>query len=608
MEVYRLNMFDIQKGIKVLQDNVKLAPESPGVYRMLSDNDDVLYVGKAKNIKKRIIAYTRIDQLTTRLQRMVAEVRKMEFIIVENENRALIVENELIKKYNPKYNILLKDDKTYPHLMINTSEDYPALRKYRGNRNENCKYFGPYSIATSVNEVIDVIQKIFMIRSCRDSVFNTRQRPCLLHQIKRCSAPCVHKITQEEYKATVKDVINFLEGKDTSIQDQLSKKMQQASDEENFEEAIVLRERIKALTMVQRHSNLEYAGLKSVDVIGVAEKDNLFCIEIFFIRGGKNCGNAPYFIKKTEDATINEVLEAFISRFYANHLVPKEIFVSENLDNKEFLEEALGVEINTYTRGNKSKIIENTKKNAKEALDRKLAESQSIKNNLKEMMEVFELPKIPERIEIYDNSHNQGSYAIGAMVVSTPNGFDKKSYRTFNIKNEEITNDDFAMMKEVLSRRFNKMSDENRPDVILLDGGLGQLHAVHDCLKEFELDNIRIIAISKGVDRNAGKEFYHQIGKESFALPYRSSIAFYLQNLRDEAHRFAIGTHRKKRAKSIVKSQLDEIEGIGSKRKKDLLNYFGSVKAIKDASIDDIAKVSGINKKTAENIYNYFHK
>lgn len=601
-------MFDVKQGIKVLQENVKIAPEKPGVYRMLNDKDEVLYVGKAKSIKKRIIAYTRVEQLTTRLQRMVAEVRKMEFITVENENRALIVENELIKKYNPKYNILLKDDKTYPHLMINLSEEYPALRKYRGNRDGDCKYFGPYASATAVNEVIDTIQKIFMIRSCRDSDFNTRKRPCLLHQIKRCSAPCINKISKEEYRDTVKDVINFLEGKDISIQEFLSQKMQQASDNENFEEAIVLRERIKALTMVQRHSNLEYAGLKSVDVIAIVEKDNWFCIEIFFIRGGKNCGNAPYFIKKIEDSASKEVLEAFISHFYSNHLVPKEIFVSENLDNKQFLEEALGVEINAYTRGSKNKIIENTQKNAKEALERKLAETQSINNNLKELKDIFDLPRLPERIEIYDNSHNQGSYAIGAMVVATPNGFDKKSYRTFNIKNEAITNDDFAMMKEVLTRRFNKMTEENRPDVILLDGGLGQLNAVHECLSDFDLGNIKIIAISKGVDRNAGKEFYHQKGKESFALPYRSSIAFYLQNLRDEAHRFAIGTHRKKRSKSMVKSRLDDVEGVGTKRKKDLLNYFGSVDAIKDASVEDISKVSGINKKTAENIYNYFHK
>ena len=534
-------MFDIKLGLKVLRENVKVAPETPGVYRMLDENGAVLYVGKAKNIKKRIVAYTRIEQLTIRLQRMVAEVRKMEFIIVENENRALIVENELIKKLHPKYNILLKDDKSYPHLMLNLHDEYPALRKFRGNRSGQCRYFGPYASATAVNEVMDVIQKIFMLRSCRDNVFHNRERPCLLYQIKRCSGPCVGKISQEDYAQLVKEVIAFLEGKNTSIQEELSRKMQQASDNEDFEQAIVLRERIKALTGIQTHANLEYSGLKSVDIIGIALKEDWFCIEVFFIRGGQNCGNAPYFVKRA-------------------------------------------------------------------AIERKLAENRSIKANLEEMRRYFDLPKLPERIEIYDNSHNQGTYAVGAMVVATPEGFDKKSYRTFNIKDRTITNDDFAMMKEVLKRRFDRMAPDNRPDVILLDGGLGQLHAVHESLSGYDLSGISIIAISKGVDRNAGKEFYHQLGKESFALPYRSSIAFYLQTLRDEAHRFAIGTHRKRRAKSMTKSSLDDIEGIGAKRKKDLLNHFGSVAAIKDASVEDIAKVVGINKKTAENIYNYFHK
>ncbi len=608
MGVFRLTMFDIKLGLKILRENVKLAPETPGVYRMLNDAGEVLYVGKAKNIKKRIVAYTHIEQLTTRLQRMVAEVRKMEFIIVENENRALIVENELIKKLHPKYNILLKDDKSYPHLMLNLHEDYPALRKFRGNRGTACKYFGPYASATDVNNVLDIIQKVFMLRSCRDNVFHNRERPCLLYQIKRCTAPCVGKISQEDYRELVKEVVDFLEGKNIAIQEELSKKMQQASEAENFEQAIVFRERIKALTGIQTHANLEYSGLKSVDIIGIAQKEDWYCIEIFFIRGGQNCGNAPYFIKKEEDATASEVLEAFLSTFYTNHLTPKEIYVSEPLENKDFLEDALAVKIDTFSKGNKFKLIENAKKNALSAIERRLAENKSIRANLEEMQSYFDLPKMPQRIEVYDNSHNQGSYAVGAMIVATPEGFDKKAYRTFNIKNPDITNDDFAMMKEVLKRRFDRMSPENKPDVILLDGGLGQLHAVHESLKDYDLTDIRIIAISKGVDRNAGKEFYHQIGKESFALPYRSAIAFYLQNIRDEAHRFAIGTHRKKRAKSMTKSRLDDVEGIGSKRKKDLLNYFGSVEAIKDASIDDIAKVSGINKKTAENIYNYFHK
>lgn len=603
-----IKMYDISQGLKVLKENVKIAPETPGVYRMLNEDDEVLYVGKAKNIKKRIVAYTRIEQLTTRLQRMVAEVRRMEFIIVENENRALIVENELIKKLHPKYNILLKDDKSYPHLVLNLQDDYPALRKFRGNRSGNCRYFGPYASAAAVNEVMDIIQKIFMLRSCRDNVFSSRTRPCLLYQIKRCCAPCVGKINKENYMQLVKEVVDFLEGRNVAIQEELSEKMRQASESENFEQAIILRDRIRALTGIQTHANLEYSGLKSVDIIGVAQKEGWFCIDVFFIRGGQNCGNAPYFVQQKEEVSAAEVLEAFLSTFYAEHPAPKELFVSELLENAELLETALSVKICTFSRGDKYKLVENAKKNALGAVERRLAENKSIRANLEEMCRYFDLPEIPQRIEIYDNSHNQGSYAVGAMVVATPEGFDKKSYRTFNIKNQDITNDDFAMMKEVLKRRFDHMSDENRPDVILLDGGLGQLHAVHESLKGYDLKGIAIIAISKGEERNAGKEFYHQVGKESFALPYRSSIAFYLQTLRDEAHRFAIGTHRRRRAKSVTKSNLDDIEGVGAKRKKDLLNYFGSVAAIKEASADDIAKIAGINKKTAENIYNYFHK
>ena len=601
-------MFDIKKGIEVLKQNIKIAPTTPGVYRMLNDTGDVLYVGKAKNIKKRITSYTHINKLTLRLQRMVSEIHKMEFISVENENRALVVENELIKKFNPKYNILLKDDKTYPHLMLNLKDKFPALKKFRGNKNDSCKYFGPYASSSSVDEVLDVVQRVFQLRSCRDSVFNNRTRPCLLYQIKRCSGPCVEKISQHEYAKLVKDVINFLEGKNVSLQEELSKKMEQASINEDFETAIVLRDRIRALTGIQNHANLEYSSLKSVDVIGVVQKDGLYCVELFFIRGGQNCGNTPYFIKNQQDVTISEVLEAFLSSFYSAHIIPKEIIISEDIENKEFLEDALNTKINTYQKGNKFRLIDSVKKNAALALERKLQETKSIKDNLKEMMQYFELKQMPKRIEVYDNSHNQGSYAIGAMIVATPDGFDKKQYRTFDIKNTPNTNDDFAMMQEVLKRRFERMSDENRPDIILLDGGLGQLHAVHNALKDYDLSGISIIAISKGVDRNAGREFYHQKDKESFSLPYRSSVAFYLQNIRDEAHRFAIGTHRKKREKSIVKSRIDDVEGVGSKRKKDLLNYFGSVEAIRDASVEDISRIPGINKKTAENIYNYFHK
>ena len=492
--------------------------------------------------------------------------------------------------------------------MLNLKDKFPALKKFRGNKNDSCKYFGPYASSSSVDEVLDVVQRVFQLRSCRDSVFNNRTRPCLLYQIKRCSAPCVEKISQHEYAKLVKDVINFLEGKNVSLQEELSKKMEQASLNEDFETAIVLRDRIRALTGIQNHANLEYSSLKSVDVIGVVQKDGVYCVELFFIRGGQNCGNTPYFIKNQQDVTISEVLEAFLSSFYSAHIIPKEIIISEDIENKEFLEDALNTKINTYQKGNKFRLIDSVKKNAALALERKLQETKSIKDNLKEMMQYFELKQMPKRIEVYDNSHNQGSYAIGAMIVATPDGFDKKQYRTFDIKNTPNTNDDFAMMQEVLKRRFERMSDENRPDIILLDGGLGQLHAVHNALKDYDLSGISIIAISKGVDRNAGREFYHQKDKESFSLPYRSSVAFYLQNIRDEAHRFAIGTHRKKREKSIVKSRIDDVEGVGSKRKKDLLNYFGSVEAIRDASVEDISRIPGINKKTAENIYNYFHK
>ena len=600
-------MGNIQKGLEILKKHIKVAPEKPGVYRMIDENEKVLYVGKAKNIKKRIVAYSHINKLPVRLQRMVSEINRMEFIIVENEAKALLLENELIKKLEPKYNILLKDDKTFPHLVIDVESDFPALRKYRGKRNDKSKYFGPFASVLAVNNVLDTVQKAFLLRSCRDNVFKNRERPCLMYQIKRCSAPCVGKISREDYHKLVQEAVDFLDGKNTRIQAELSAKMQEASDNLDFEKAVVFRDRIRALTNVQSGTMVEYANINSCDLVALARKGNMVCIQVFFIRSGQNCGNVPYFPKQIQDAEDGEILEAFLSSFYGEHIPPKEIVVSMELENKEFLEEALSTHINTYQKGPKAKLLQNALNNAYAAIDRKVAMEASVKANLEEMVRVFDLPRLPKRIEIYDNSHIQGSYAIGAMVVATPDGFDKKSYRTFNIKNPDITNDDFAMMKEVLTRRFERMNAENRPDVILLDGGLGQLHAVHEALKDYDLSGIAIIAISKGPDRNAGKEFYHQVGKESFALPYQSAIAFYLQNLRDEAHRFAIGTHRKKRAKSITKSRLDEVEGIGAKRKRDLLNYFGSVEEISQALPKDIEKVEGISKKTAEKIYNYFH-
>ena len=599
---------DIRQGLEILKKHIKVAPEKPGVYRMIGADEKVLYVGKAKNIKKRIVAYSHIDKLPYRLQRMVSEIRRMEFIIVENEAKALLMENELIKRLEPRYNILLKDDKTFPHLVIDVESEFPSLRKYRGKRNDKSKYFGPFASVLAVNNVLDTVQKAFLLRSCRDNVFKNRERPCLMYQIKRCSAPCVGRISKEDYHKLVREAVDFLDGKNTKIQAELSEKMQEASDRQDYEQALVFRDRIRALTNVQTGTMVEYATISSCDIVAIARKNDVVCIQVFFIRSGQNCGNVPYFPKQTQGAEDGEILEAFLGSFYSEHIPPKEVIVSQPLENGEFLEEALGTHINTYQKGAMAKLLSNVLDNAYASIDRKMAMEASVKSNLEEMQRVFDLPRLPQRIEIYDNSHIQGSYAIGAMVVATPEGFDMKSYRTFNIKNSEITNDDFAMMKEVLTRRFNRMAPENRPDVILLDGGLGQLHAVHEALKDFDLTGISIIAISKGPERNAGKEFYHQLGKESFALPFQSPIAFYLQNLRDESHRFAIGTHRKKRAKSITKSRLDEVEGIGAKRKRDLLNYFGSVEEISQAGIKDIEKVGGISKKTAEKIYNYFHK
>ncbi len=600
-------MLDIKKGLENLKAHIKIAPEKPGVYRMIDDKGVVLYIGKAKNIKKRIVAYSHLNKLPNRLQQMVAQIDHMEFIVVDTEARALLVENELIKKYSPRYNILLKDDKTFPYLMIDVEAEFPKLSKYRGVRKDKNKYFGPFASVGAVNEALDVLQKVFLLRSCRDNVFKNRRRPCLMYQIKRCSAPCVGKISVDDYGDLVKKAIAFLEGKNIEIQKELSEQMEKASKAQNYETALVLRDRIRALSMVQARQNVEYSGLKSVDIVAVAKESNLFAVEIFFIRAGQNCGNAVYFPTQTEEAEKKDVLEAFLSEFYANHVPAKEIIVGEEIENKEFWQEALQVKITLPKGGNKLKLLQFACQNAIDAIRRKVAMEASVKNNLTAFCEKFGLPDIPKRIEVYDNSHNQGSYAIGAMIVATPDGFDKKNYRTFNIKYTDNTHDDFAMMREVLKRRFDKMTKENKPDVILLDGGRGQLNAVYEALEGYDLQGIEIIAISKGPERNAGKEFYHMKDKASFELEYRSPLAFYLQNLRDEAHRFAIGTHRKKRAKSMYKSMLDEVEGIGAKRKADLLKYFGSAQDVKEATLADLQKVEGISKKIAEKIYNYFH-
>ena len=407
---------DIKQGLEILKKHIQVAPEKPGVYRMIGADEKVLYVGKAKNIKKRIVAYSHIDKLPYRLQRMVSEIRRMEFIIVENEAKALLMENELIKRLEPRYNILLKDDKTFPHLVIDVESEFPSLRKYRGKRNDKSKYFGPFASVLAVNNVLDTVQKAFLLRSCRDNVFKNRERPCLMYQIKRCSGPCVGKISKEDYHKLVREAVDFLDGKNTKIQADLSEKMQEASDRMDYEQALVFRDRIRALTNVQTGTMVEYANINSCDIVAIARKNDVVCIQVFFIRSGQNCGNVPYFPKQIQGAENAEILEAFLGRFYTEHIPPKEIIISEPLEGKEFLEEALGVRINTYQKGAKAKLQANVLDNAYASIDRKMAMEASVKANLEEMQRVFDLPRLPQRIEIYDNSHIQGSYAIGAMV------------------------------------------------------------------------------------------------------------------------------------------------------------------------------------------------
>ena len=599
---------DIKKGLRILLQNIKNAPECPGVYRMINENGKVLYVGKAKNIKKRIVAYSHIDKLPLRLQQMVAQIDKMEFVVVDNEAQALLLENEYIKKFEPKYNILLKDDKSYPYLELNLESEFPVLRKYRGKRNPKNKYFGPFANVMALNETLNILQKVFLLRSCSDNAFKNRTRPCLLYQIKRCSAPCCGVISNEDYLKLVKEAVDFIEGRNKKLQDELAKKMELASENEDYETAIVLRDRIKALTAIQQGNFVDYGKVISTDFIALWRIGSQVCIQIFFVRGGQNMGNIPYFPKQTENVSDEEIIEAFISNFYIDHIAPKEIVVSKFLPNAEFLEKAIGAKINIYQKNEKFRIIKRVEENAKITLEKKIAENASNEQILSELADYFGLKNLPNRIEIYDNSHLQGSYALGAMVVADKNGFNKGQYRVFNIKDEKITNDDFAMMKEVLLRRFEKMTPENKPDLIILDGGRGQLNAVHEALKNYDLNGITIVAIAKGPERNAGREHYYILDREEFSLPYRSALAFYMQNLRDEAHRFAIGSHRKHRARDITKSKLDEIDGIGAKRKKDLLSYFGSVEQIASASLRDIQKIAGISKKTAEKVYNYFNK
>lgn len=613
---------NLSAGVAVIRSYLKTAPTIAGVYRMLDRHGDVLYVGKAKHIQKRITSYTQIARLNNRLQRMVSATDSMVFVTTRTEAEALLLEASLIKRFKPAFNVLLKDDKSFPYILLRTDHKWPQITKHRGARKHKGHYYGPFASAGAVNRTLNTLQKVFQLRSCTDTTLESRTRVCLLYQIKRCSGPCVNKTSPEDYGDMVGETRAFLEGKNTDIQKKFAKSMQAASDIQEYEAAAVFRDRLNALTQIQSHQTMVNAMVDEADVIGAAEVGGQVGIQVFFFRAGQNWGHRAYFPKHDKSDTLPSVLSAFIAQFYDNKPAPKTILLSHTVDEQSLLSDALSermerkVKIAVPSRGKKYLTMQEAIRNAKEAVERKLAESASQTRLLEGVMEKFDLDAPPTRIEIYDNSHIQGTNAVGAMVVAGPDGFMKNSYRKFNIKDEKLEpGDDFGMMREVLKRRFARLikEDEDRarghwPDLLLIDGGKGQLSAVTETLEELGVTDVPTIAISKGPDRHAGREQFHRVGKPTFTMPLNDPVLYYLQRLRDESHRFAIGTHRARRSADVKKSPLDGIPGIGPKRKKALLHHFGSAKAVTGADVRDIESVDGISRAIAQQIYDHFHE
>ncbi len=610
----------LAEGILVIKEYLKTAPSKPGVYRMIDPNSDVLYVGKAKHIKKRVTSYTRPAALNARLIKMVSRTAAMEFITTRTEAEALLLEASLIKRFKPLYNVLLKDDKSFPYILLSGDHNWPQITKHRGRRKQGGQYFGPFASTASVTRTLNTLQKVFQLRSCSDATLESRTRPCLLHQIKRCSAPCVGRITKPDYMDMVNEAQAFLNGKSSHIQQKFAHVMQEASDAMNYEQAALFRDRLKALTDIQSHQSLVNAMIDEADVIAAYEAGGQVAVQVFFFRAGQNWGHRSYFPRHQIDDDIAHVLGAFTAQFYDNKPAPKLVLLSHSIPDMVMLSDALSdrmerrVKIMVPIRGAKAATMAEAIRNAKEALERRVAETTSQQKLLAGVAELFDLETPPERIEIYDNSHIQGSDAVGGMVVVGPEGFMKNSYRKFNIRSTDITpGDDFGMMREVMKRRFTRLlkedSDRERghwPDLVLIDGGKGQLSVVTTILDEIGVSNVPLVAISKGPDRHAGREQFHISGQSPFTLPVRDPVLYYLQRLRDEAHRFAIGTHRAKRTKAIARSPLDTIGGIGAKRKKALLHHFGSAKAVAAADMRDLAAVEGISAALAQKIYDHF--
>ncbi|MBY4589880.1 MULTISPECIES: excinuclease ABC subunit UvrC [Rhizobium] len=623
-------------GAELIGEFVKRLPNSPGVYRMFNAEGDVLYVGKARSLKKRVGNYAVGRVHSNRIAQMVRQTANMEFVTTRTETEALLLEANLIKRLRPRFNVLLRDDKSFPYILITGDHRAPAIFKHRGARARKGDYFGPFASAGAVGRTINSLQRAFLIRTCTDSVFETRTRPCLLYQIKRCSGPCTHEVSDGGYAELVQEAKDFLSGKSQKVKSHMAEAMNQAAEDLDFERAAIYRDRLAALSHVQSHQGINPAGVEEADVFAIHHEGGVSCIQVFFFRTGQNWGNRAYFPKADPQLSGAEVLNAFLAQFYDDKPVPKQIMLSETIEEMELLAAALSekvghkVSILVPQRGEKRDLVDHVVGNAREAHGRKLAETASQSRLLDGFKDTFGLAYVPQRIEIYDNSHIMGTNAVGGMVVAGPEGFVKNQYRKFNIKSTDITpGDDFGMMKEVMTRRFSRLIKEEGipdrtaqagpadaadmpfpawPDVILIDGGQGQMTAVRAILTELGItDSVMAIGIAKGVDRDAGRERFFPPGRESFTLPPRDPVLYFVQRMRDEAHRFAIGSHRARRKKEMVKNPLDEIGGIGPSRKRALLQHFGTAKAVSRAALSDLMAVEGISEAVAKQVYNHFH-
>jgi excinuclease ABC subunit C len=609
-------------GHALIADEVTRLDGSPGVYRMLDDKGAVLYVGKARNLKKRVANYAKPHGHSGRIARMIFETASMMFLTTRTETEALLLEQNLIKQLKPRYNVLLRDDKSFPNILITRDHAFPQIVKHRGARTRKGEYFGPFASAGAVNRTLNQLQKVFLLRNCSDSMFEGRTRPCLQYQIKRCAGPCVGLVSQQDYAGLVADAARFLQGKTTAVQESLAAGMAQAAEAMEFERAAALRDRIRALTQVQSAQGINPQGVAEADVVALHMEGGQACVQVFFIRGNQSWGNRDFYPRIGGGAEAPEILQAFLMQVYDDRPPPRLILLSHEVEDADLLTDALSqkagrkVELAVPVRGEKAELVENAARNARESLARRMAEGAAQSKLLAGLAEAFDLEDVPTRIEVYDNSHIQGTDAVGAMVVAGPEGFLKSQYRKFNIKGTDITpGDDFGMMKEVLTRRFQRLLKEDPdrtqgmwPDLLLIDGGQGQVSAVAGILVELGVDDVALVGVAKGIDRDAGKEEFHRPGQRPFALPHNAPVLYFVQRLRDEAHRFAIGAHRAKRAKSVGVTALDDIPGVGATRKRALLAHFGSAKAVSRAGVEDLMAVDGISETMARAIHGFFHE